>query len=152
MKEEDIFHLGVKAVIQNSSGKILLLGINPRKLKKGGGWSGEIYFDIPGGRIKRGDTVEKTLRTEIQEETGITDISSYTPFTMVLSNIRIPTDKEDVGLILSVYTCKVEIPNTITLSDEHRSYKWVTPSEASELLSFKYPKEFIEKLKRLKKI
>jgi 8-oxo-dGTP pyrophosphatase MutT (NUDIX family) len=147
MKEEDIFHLGVKAVIQNPSGDILLLEVNPERLKKGGGWSGEVYFDIPGGRIKRGDTIEKTLRKEIQEETGITDISSYTPFTMILSNIRIPTSKEDVGLILSVYICKVEIPETITLSVEHRSYRWVEPSEASKLLAFKYPKEFTEKLR-----
>jgi 8-oxo-dGTP pyrophosphatase MutT (NUDIX family) len=149
MKEEDIFHLGVKAVIQNSCGKILLLEVNPEKLKKGGGWNGEVYFDIPGGRVERGESVEETLRREIQEETGISDISSYTPFTMILSNIRIPTGKEDVGLILSVYICKVEIPKIITLSVEHRSYRWVEPSEASKLLAFKYPKEFTEKLRDL---
>lgn len=52
---EDVFHLGVKAIIQNTDGKILLLKVNLKKLKA---FNGEAYWDIPGGRIKQGDSVE----------------------------------------------------------------------------------------------
>ncbi len=102
---EDEFHLGIKAIIRNEEGKILLLKVNLKTLK---GYQGEPYWDIPGGRIHKDSTIEETLRREVQEETGITTIESFTPFTMVLSkNIRIPVGDKTVGLILSSYICNV---------------------------------------------
>lgn len=145
---EDKFHLGIKAIIQKGDGKILLLKTNPKQLK---GFSGEPYWDIPGGRIKKNSSIEETLLREIEEETGITTIKKFSPFVMVLSkNIRIPVGKETVGLILSSYICKVnKLPN-IKISNEHTEYGWFTLIEAKDLLSFKYPKEFVDKLLDLK--
>lgn len=143
---EDCFHLGIKALIINKESKILLLKTNPKELK---GYNGEPYWDIPGGRIHRSSTIEETLRREIEEETGITFIKSFKPFLMVLSPLRIPLDDTDVGLILSVYICEVEGTERIKLSREHLEASWFTPKEASELLRFKYPKEFTEKILEL---
>jgi 8-oxo-dGTP pyrophosphatase MutT (NUDIX family) len=145
---EDTFHLGIKALIKNKSGDVLLLKVNVKMLK---GYKGEPYWDIPGGRIHKNSTVEETLRREIEEETGITSVTCVTPVNMVLSNIRIPLDEgEDVGLILSVYSCDVPDNSTIVLSEEHTEYHWYSPLEASKLLSFKYPKEFGEIVANLK--
>lgn len=140
---EDLFQLGIKAFIINPEGKILLLKVNKAKLKE---FKGEPYYDIPGGRIHRGSTIEETLRREVEEETGITDIKSIKPFTMTLSNIRIPHGNTDTGLILSVYLCEVGNPVNITLSDEHTEYGWFGSKEANELLKVKYPKEFTDKI------
>ena len=82
---EDLFQLGIKALIVNSEGHILLLKVNKEMLK---GFSGDPYWDIPGGRIHRGSTIEETLKREVKEETGITNITNTTPLAMVLSNIN----------------------------------------------------------------
>lgn len=93
-----------------------------------------------------GDTVEATLQREVEEETGIKKITNIKPIHMVLSNIRIPLEDEEVGLILSVYECDVDNDENIVLRDEHTEYAWYKPTEASQLLSFKYPKEFTDKI------
>ena len=98
---EDIFHLGIKGLIRNKDGYILLLQVNPEQLR---GNRHGVYWDLPGGRVKRGQTVEETLRAEIHEEMGARDVRGIKPIAMVLSNLRIPLkDGEDVGLILGVY-------------------------------------------------
>lgn len=143
---EDNFHLGIKAIIRNKEGKILLLKVNTEQLT---GYDGEAYWDIPGGRIHKDSTVEETLLREVEEETGITSIKKSIPFKMVLSNIRIPIDQSSVGLILSSYICDIEDFNSIELSKEHIDYDWFSPKEAMKLLSFKYPSEFVNKLSEL---
>jgi len=140
---EDLFQLGIKALIVNSDGKILLLKVNKEMLK---GFSGDPYWDIPGGRIHRGSTIEETLKREVKEETGITNITNTTPLAMVLSNIRIPWNNSDTGLILSVYVCEVNEPAEVILSNEHTEFRWFEPKEAGALLQVKYPKEFTEKI------
>ena len=144
---EDCFHLGVKAIIRNSSNKILLLKVSTANLKS---YKGEPYWDIPGGRIQRGSSIDETLKREIFEETGITDIKSFIPFSMVLSNnIRIPVDNGTVGLILSAYICDVGNIENIKLSEEHTEFGWFDPGKASKLLEVKYPREFVEKIAKL---
>jgi len=144
---EDKFHLGIKAIIRNSEGKILLLKTNLKKLK---GYAGEPYWDIPGGRIHKSSSVKETLRREVEEETGITSIQDFSPFTMVLSNnIRIPVGDKTVGLILSSYVCNVGNVSQIKLSDEHTEFGWFTPQEAEKLLAVKYPQEFVDKISEL---
>jgi 8-oxo-dGTP diphosphatase len=146
---EDTYHLGIKALIQNPTGQILLLKVNPAKLK--GNQHGE-YWDVPGGRVQRGSSVEQTLARELEEETGLTTIKAFRPFAMILSKIRIPLEPHDVGLILSVYLCEVgEIAGdaAIKLSDEHVQSGWFSPGEAASLLRVKYPTEFTDKIREL---
>jgi 8-oxo-dGTP diphosphatase len=145
---EDCFHLGVKALIRNKEGKLLLLQINKKELIN----EPHSYWDIPGGRIKRKQSIEKTLIHEIKEETGIKKITKIKPFTMVLSNIRIPKQLpggKDVGLILSIYVCGVSGDPKIKLSKEHIDYGWFEIKKASKLLEYKYPREFTHKLLEL---
>lgn len=144
---EDNFHLGVKALIRNKRGEILLLKINLAKLKD---YNKPAYWDIPGGRIKKGDSVEQTLKREVKEETGIKNIKKIIPFSMVLSKIRIPLKKDTVGLILASYLCDVEEVKEVRISNEHTEFGWFSPQKTSKLLETKYPKEFTEKIKDLK--
>ena len=144
---EDIFHLGIKALIKNKEDKLLLLKVNPAMLK---GKTQKPYWDIPGGRIKKGDSVEDTLKREVHEETGIENIKSFIPFNMVLSKIRIPmNDNTDVGLILGAYICEVDDVERIKISEEHIQAEWFSPLEASKLLTVKYPDDFCKMLQKL---
>lgn len=144
-KSEDCFHLGIKALIRNDSGKILLLKVNLENLTD----ASKEYWDIPGGRIQRGDTIEQTLRREIEEETGITHVRTIQPVAMVLSNMRIPLQPQDVGLILAVFSCDIDANAQIVLSREHTTFGWFAPKEAATLLQFKYPPEFTDKIAKL---
>lgn len=143
---EDIFHLGIKALLRNEEGRVLLLKVNPKKLR------GEQrdYWDLPGGRIQKGDSVLDTLRREVEEEIGVTSLGEAAEVGMVLSNIRIPlSDETSAGLILGVYACEMPKGANITLSDEHTAYDWFTPKEAAELLRVKYPGSFCDTISRI---
>lgn len=149
----DTYHLGIKAIIQNAEGKILLLKINTARLIRN---KHGAYWDLPGGRLERGSSPEDTLRREIQEETGLMSVISLQPFAMVISPTRIPLKHKaatdpgpDVGLILSAYRCEVAGTDTIQLSDEHTDYAWYLPSDAASLLQIKYPSEFTDKVRTL---
>ena len=137
------FHLGIKALIRNSKGEILLLKINKEKLVNFvGDW------DIPGGRIYKNSTVEETLKRKVYEEIGVSEISNIKPFLMALSKVRIPQDNDSVGLILDVYTCKIPVDSEIKSPEEFEP-KWVMPSKAAKLLEENFPIELIEKIKEL---
>lgn len=139
MSKEDSFHLGVKAIIQNPEGKILLLQTPDRKIEKA-------YWDIPGGRVHKNESVENALKREIYEETGLQHVNRIEPFVMTLSTIRIPVTNGDVRLIFSVFLCEVVGDASIRLSAEHIYFEWVECSRAAHLLSETFPSSLTEKL------
>ena len=142
-EHEDVFHLGIKGLVQNGPGRILLLKVNPKHL------AGADYWDLPGGRVQKGDSVEITLRRELQEELGVDEVHSIKPLGMVLSIIRIPVGQGDVGLILSVYTCDLGEDAELKMSDEHIDMQWFDKEQAADLLRVKYPPEFCELIRNL---
>lgn len=142
---EKKFHVGVKALIRDERGRILILKANPKELK-----GGKAHWDLPGGRIKEGDTTEQTLRTEIKEELGIdgSALEIFKNFDTSISNMEIPIGNEKYGLVLMVYLCGLK-KKQFSLSNEHTEYKWATPDEASNLLAVKFSKSFIERLQEI---
>lgn len=148
MAQEDCFHLGAKALIHNESGQLLLLQLNPNKSRN----TREARWDIPGGRIQKGEHLETALKREVLEETGIATLLDIRPFMMVLTNLRIvaPTGA-DVGLIFATYLCTIPKDSNIQVSDEHIQFQWVNLNKAFELLSH-YPKELLEKLSTLQEV
>jgi 8-oxo-dGTP pyrophosphatase MutT (NUDIX family) len=143
---EEIFQLGIKAVVRNNHGQILLLQVNPAKLRN---WQGDAYWDLPGGRIHKGATVLETLHREIREETGIGEIQDPRIITSVVANIRIPLGGDDVGLILMIYSCRVLDSVAIRVSDEHLEARWFEAIEAARLLTVKYPPEFTQAIENI---
>jgi 8-oxo-dGTP pyrophosphatase MutT (NUDIX family) len=142
-RKEDCFHLGVKALIFNEKNKMLLLERHHPSKK--------MYWDIPGGRLQRGESLMETLMREVKEETGFEKISGIRPFTMLLTNIRIPDHEGDVGLIFSIFYCKILGIDSPILSEEHVGFDWLDPKEAARKLEAQYPPEFLENLALIKK-
>ncbi|MDP1608827.1 MAG: NUDIX hydrolase [Chlamydiales bacterium] len=135
---EECFHLGAKVFLCNQENEILLLEKQHRI--RG------IYWDLPGGRLQKGETILETLRREVEEETGFAGLVDVVPFDMILSNIRISTNIGEVGLILSMYRCHIGSSFTPRLSQEHTSFGWFKFSEATELLKNQYPISLVEKI------
>lgn len=139
----DSFHVGIKALIFNEQGQVLLLERNhPTK---------KLYWDIPGGRLHKGESPMDTLIREIKEETGLESNSmhKYQHFITVLTDIRIPIQDDSIGLIFSIFHLNLSTPFQPILSNEHINFEWFTPFEASQKLKAQYPKEFLEKLTKL---
>jgi hypothetical protein len=59
MSSEDVFHLGIKVLIRNKAGEVLLMQVNPAKL------NGERkdYWDLSGRRVQKGDSNHTVLYT-----------------------------------------------------------------------------------------
>lgn len=144
MKEQS-FHVGVKALIVNEKNELLLLKINPDELVG----DKRTYWDLPGGRIRGEDSIERTLRNEVEEELGVNDIKILEHFDTHVSNISIPVGNGSVKLLLIVYKCKM-LEKNFKLSFEHTDWKWVPIEEAKQLLKIKFPDSFIRKLETIK--
>ena len=145
---EDIFQLGVKALIKNKKGEILLLRTNPAKLSA----NFLNHWDLPGGRLHKGESLLEALKREVAEETGIIDLIIIAQVVSVISNFRIPlktTPKisESTGLLLVIYECTLAENVTVKISAEHLEYMWLEVTKARELLAIKYPAEFIRLIK-----
>jgi 8-oxo-dGTP pyrophosphatase MutT (NUDIX family) len=142
MASEKLFYIGIKGLIENQSGKVLLLKADVTKHRK----NTEPYWDIPGGRIDEGQSVLETLKREIEEETGIRDVEEQEFFYAVVSNHEIPVEDKMLGLALMIYKVKVPTDSKIKLSHEHTAYEWADKKEAAKRLTHKYPTEFTDLL------
>ncbi|MBI2600600.1 NUDIX hydrolase [Candidatus Daviesbacteria bacterium] len=138
---EDLFNLGIKALIKNQNGDILLLEADNSRFK-----TMDPHWDLPGGRIHKNTSVRETLKREVEEETGIKRMVIGGMLDASISNHRIPFGDNSIGIILFIYICSVPHTTKITLSGEHKSYKWCKVQEARKLLKSKYPKEFTKKI------
>jgi len=63
---EQKFQLGVKALITNDNGEIFLLQVDTSHFTDKN--KNLYYWDIPGGRIQEGHSVEDTLKREVEED------------------------------------------------------------------------------------
>lgn len=114
-KTGDNFKVIQKAIIRNN-GKILLLK-RADDDEVGGLW------DFAGGKLELFEEMEKGLRREIREETGLE-----------VSNVKILKVKEKIlrkrakHLILILYEAKANFPK-IKLSKEHSKYLWINEKE-----------------------
>jgi 8-oxo-dGTP pyrophosphatase MutT (NUDIX family) len=145
MAQEKLFYVGVKALIENEVGKVLVLEADVTYKHKSGM---AVYWDLPGGRIDVGDDLLSALGREIKEETGITEYEALPDQVItVLSNHEIPLDGGGkAGLALIIYRVKIADDAVITLSPEHTNYEWVDRAEAAERLRNKYPQAFTDAL------
>jgi 8-oxo-dGTP pyrophosphatase MutT (NUDIX family) len=136
---EQLFQIGVKGLIRNKEGKILLL-----KIPAWGGSPG--YWDMPGGRMDPGETFEQTLRRELREEIGVEYEGTPKQLMAVLSSITIPVGDGRVSLVLLPY--EVDLPDGVEIKlgdDEHEeAFDWYAPEEAGKLLLIKYNPDFCD--------
>ncbi len=145
MADHKNFQLGIKGLIRNKEGKILLLFKSSKESEKFGR---NPDWDIPGGRIEEGSSIEETLKKEIKEEAGIKNFKKKGLFYAVVSNYWFKD--LNCGLILFIYEIVPVGKFEIKLNHEHTKFGWFDKDKAVKFLSVKYPNDFIEKIRRLK--
>jgi len=106
----------VKAVIRNPEGKFLIM-------REGSRWQ------AVGGRLEKGERLEEGLRREVLEETGITDLE-IGKVIHVDEWFGKPEGKLK-HIVALFFICSVKT-ETVTLSDEHQEYAWITADELKD--------------------
>jgi 8-oxo-dGTP pyrophosphatase MutT (NUDIX family) len=142
---EQLFQIGIKGLIHNQKGQLLLLKIPA--------WGGNPdYWDLPGGRMEPGETFEQTLRRELKEEIGIDYTGQPKHLATVLSHITIPVGDTRVPLVLMAYEIDVPDGTEIVLGpiEPEEAFDWVAPQQAAEALQRKYPQDFCDMVRTLK--
>ena len=143
---EDLFRLGLKAVILNDKKQVLLLQSNPNvktqiKCQKE-------YWDFPGGQINYNETIPQSLKRELCEETALKGLTILEPIAQTITKIRITPYNRDVGLIIFAFHSKLKSVNALKLSQEHLNWKWFNPSQLKSVMGNKYDNTFINQIKK----
>lgn len=112
-----ILQVGVKVIIRNNDGKYLFLR-RAASFKPG-----VQKWDIPGGRIEPNEALVDGLKRELREETGL----ELTKVDSLIAAQDIFVEGKDFHVVRLTYLGTAE--GTVTLSDEHDEYRWMTKDE-----------------------
>lgn len=107
-------------------------------------WAAKSIGIFQVGVYNAGMVLRRHCGREIEEETGVREVTIGKHAGMVLSPIRLQVQDRDVGLILSIYECSIPEEAVIVPSDGLDDYAWLAPPEAAKRLQNKYPAEFCE--------
>jgi len=101
------------------------------------------FWDLPKGHIEKGEDVIKTVKREVEEETGLKDIKLVEGFKETIKYFF----KFEGKNILKFVTFLLAETKTkkIKISWEHIGFKWLPYLEAAEQLTFKNAKEILKK-------
>ena len=134
---EQLFQIGIKAIIRNDENQILLL-------------KNKDYWDIPGGRVDQGEDIETTLLRELNEEIGVNHIAQKQLWNVVKSVKQLPYGNNMMtSLMLIVYRVQLpadQIPHSCELG---AVLHWVSSEEAANRLKNKYPDSFCQAVAHL---
>ena len=108
-------YFAAKAIIQNGE-KFLIL---KRTEEENDLW------EIPGGRMEYGETLEETLVREVMEETNLT----VEPGKIITSWDLMQEHRQISGVI---FMCR-NMSGEIKLSNEHKDYQWITKDKLNML-------------------
>jgi 8-oxo-dGTP diphosphatase len=116
--KEKLFHIGIKAVIVNNEQALILRDSTRYK-----------GIDLPGGKMDVGESVDQTLKRELNEELGLTQFKRGE---ILHAYERADYDKGGIRLMLIFYRVEAEV-NNIILSDEHTSFEWVKRKDLEKI-------------------
>ena len=133
---EQLFQIGIKAIIRNDKNQILLL-------------KNKDYWDIPGGRMDQGEDIETTLLRELNEEIGVNHIAQKQLWDVVKSVKQLPYGNMMTSLMLIVYCVQLPADQIPHSCEPGAVLHWVSSEEAANRLKNKYPDSFCQAVAHL---
>jgi len=101
------------------------------------------YWDLPKGHIEKGETIAETIRREVEEETGLTDIQFVEGFKETIKYF-FRFGGKNILKFVTFYLAETKTKE-IKISSEHLGYQWLPYEEAMKQLTFKNAKEILKK-------
>lgn len=118
-------------VLRNEHGEFLMTDRVERDPDDAGIVEGADFWQLPGGGVEVGETIEEAAVREAQEELGI-EVVPLSTIPKVYSALR----SHWHGLLIAV-VCRKSDPNAkINLNHESSKYQWVTLEQARSINSF----------------
>jgi bis(5'-nucleosidyl)-tetraphosphatase len=101
------------------------------------------HWDFPKGEIEKGESSEDTVRREIQEETGITNVEIVPGFKETIHYFYTLNGERFSKWVAFLLAKTGE--EKVTLSFEHQGFVWLPFSEALDRFEFKASKNILRK-------
>jgi bis(5'-nucleosidyl)-tetraphosphatase len=101
------------------------------------------YWDLPKGHMEKGETEEDTVRREVEEETGLSDIELFDGFREEI-HYWFQAGKQKVSKTVLFYLAKVS-QDTVTISEEHLGFVWLPYEKAQKRLTYENAKQVLQK-------
>ena len=131
MTADKIYYLAVRALISSPEDRYLLLRRSKANKALVGLW------EIPGGKADPGESIERALRREVREETGLE---------LTLGGVLGAYGVEMPDKRLAIVCLRATVVSgTLTLSDEHDAYIWSEPSKIFQYQFVDGFREFLQK-------
>lgn len=101
------------------------------------------YWDFPKGHIEKGEKIEDTVRREVREETGLTDIKFVEGFKEWIKYFFKFKGKNIFKIVTFLLT--ETKTKEVKISFEHIGHEWLPYEPALDRLTFKNAKEILSK-------
>lgn len=139
---EQLFQIGVKAIIRDDNGQVLLQAFRRK--------DGTIdMWDLPGGRIDEGEGFKQALQRELKEEIDVDYDDEPQHVLTMLSNVTIPVGDTRVPLVLIAYEIVLPAGVAPRAAEEGSIIEWASPTEAASRLATKFSSEFCSYIARV---
>lgn len=113
------------------------------------------HWDFPKGHVESGEEDEDTLRREVLEETGISDVDILPKFKKRIGYLyrakgREKEERREDGRFINVakqvvyYLAETNTKN-VTISFEHKGYAWLGYADAMTRITYKNGKNVLKK-------
>ena len=101
------------------------------------------YWDLPKGHMEEGETEEETVRREVKEETGLSDIELQSGFKEEI-HYWFQWKGKKISKTVVFFLAKTS-QKEVTISEEHIGCTWLPYKKAIEKLTYQNAKQLISK-------
>jgi mutator protein MutT len=114
------------AILLNEVGQVLIVRRSDTDEKR------PLQWDLPGGHVEPGESLEQALEREVREETAL-DLSGIARRLVYAVS---DTFEEDELSVTWLFFVAHITSGEVTLSEEHDQYKWVSIDEAISAVEY----------------
>ena len=100
------------------------------------------HWSFSKGHIEKGETTEETVRREVKEETGITQLEFIPKFKHTIRYFVNYNDEKRLKFVVFFLACTAQ--EKITISHEHEGFAWLSYEEALKTVTYPSDKKVLK--------